>query len=52
MSLIPGERLYRRLLRLYPAEFRRRYGAAMLDFYRERRRAAGPGIWPRTLLDL
>ena len=49
---VPGERLYRRLLRLYPGEFRRRYGAAMLDFYRERRRRAGPGIWPRLLLDL
>ena len=48
----PGERLYRALLRLYPAEFRRRYGVAMLDFYRERRRAAGPAAWPRLLFDL
>ena len=48
----PGERLYRGLLRLYPAEFRRRYGAAMLDFYCERRRAAGRAAWPRLLLDL
>ena len=48
----PGERFYRALLHLYPAEFRRRYGAAMLDFYRERRRAAGRGVWPRVLLDI
>ncbi len=48
----PGERLYQRLLHLYPESFRRRYGSAMLDFYRERRRAAGRGIWPRILIDL
>jgi len=49
---VPGERLYRRLLRLYPPSFRQRYGEGMLDFYRERRRAAGPGVWPRLLFDL
>ena len=48
----PGERLYRALLHLYPEPFRRRYGAALLDFYRERRRAAGPAVWPRILVDL
>ena len=48
----PGEGLYRALLHLYPERFRRRYGPAMLDFYRERSRAAGPGVWPRILLDL
>jgi putative ABC transport system permease protein len=47
-----GERLYLWLLRLYPERFRRRYGAAMLDFYRERRRSTGPGVWPRILIDL
>ncbi|HEU5218978.1 MAG TPA: ABC transporter permease [Gemmatimonadales bacterium] len=49
---VPGERLYRALLHLYPAPFRHRYGAGMLAFYRDRRAAAGPGIWPRLLFDL
>lgn len=48
----PGERVFRALLRLYPERFRRRYEAGMLDFYRERRRAAGRGIWPRLLINL
>jgi predicted permease len=48
----PGERLYRALLHLYPASFRRRYGAEMLAFYRERRRAGGARVWPRVFLDL
>jgi putative ABC transport system permease protein len=48
----PGERLFRSLLRLYPESFRRRYAADMLEFYRERRRAAGPGIWPGLLVNL
>lgn len=48
----PGERLFRALLRLYPERFRRRYQAGMLGFYRERRRTAGPGIWPRLLINL
>jgi hypothetical protein len=30
------EQLYRLLLRLYPAEFRARYGRAMMDFHRDR----------------
>ena len=49
---VPGERLYARLLHCYPREFRARYGAEILDFYRERRRAEGRRIWPRLLLDL
>jgi putative ABC transport system permease protein len=49
---VPGEPIYRALLRLYPAAFRRRYGAEMLAFYRERRRAGGARVWPRVLLDL
>ena len=48
----PGERLYRALLHLYPASFRRRYGAEMLAFYRERRRTGGARVWPRVFLDL
>lgn len=48
----PGERLYGALLQLYPRRFRRRYRAEMLDFYRERRRAGGAGVWPQVLLDL
>jgi len=31
-----GERLYRTLLRLYPADFRELYGEMMVDFYRAR----------------
>ena len=50
--LARGERLYRWLLRLYPERFRHRYGDAMLDFYRQRRGSAGPGVWPRILFDL
>ena len=49
---VPGERLYRALLHLYPKSFRSRYGAEMLSFYRERRRAGGAGVWPRVCLDL
>jgi putative ABC transport system permease protein len=37
---VSGERAYRALLRLYPAGFRSRYAADMLDFYRERMREA------------
>jgi len=48
----PGERLFRALLRLYPGAFRARYGEEMLDFYRERRRTAGPGIWPGLLINV
>jgi len=48
----PGERLFRALFHLYPSAFRARYGEEMLDFYRERRRAAGPGLWPGLLVNL
>ena len=34
-SSVAGERLYRRLLRLYPRGFRDRYSSDMLAFYRE-----------------
>jgi hypothetical protein len=37
-----GERVFAALLRLYPEEFRARYGPAMADFFRERWLAAHP----------
>jgi predicted permease len=55
---LPGERWFRLLLRLYPAEFRARVGAEMVDFYRDRwrahRRAGGStvALWLRLLADL
>jgi predicted permease len=52
MRSVPGERLYRRLLSLYPAEFRSRYEAGMLEFYRERRIAGGRRAWLRLMPDL
>jgi hypothetical protein len=45
------------LLRLYPREFRQRYGTAMRAFHRERMRAARqrgefmPVVWVRVMLD-
>ena len=51
------ERVYHLLLRLYPSEFRARYGRAMVDFHRDRvaaARRAGESIallWLSTLLD-
>jgi hypothetical protein len=35
-SRAPGERLYRSLLVIYPAEFRELFGEMMVDFYRAR----------------
>ena len=35
-----SDRLYRMLLRLYPREFRERFGGDMTDFFRDRRAAA------------
>ncbi len=58
MSRSPGERLYRILLRLYPEQFRRRYQAEMLEFYRDRRAAVGTGVraklrlWALLLADV
>jgi putative ABC transport system permease protein len=53
-----GERVYRLLLRLYPAAFRDRYGAAMEDVFARdwaRARVAGPGavvsFWTRTTIE-
>jgi putative ABC transport system permease protein len=39
-----GEWVYRRLLRLYPAAFRRRFEGEMVAMFGERRRAASPTI--------
>ena len=52
-----GERMYRSLLRLYPREFRRRYGDDMVAFYRERIAADASSvrfaaIWARLVPDL
>ncbi|HEV8498350.1 MAG TPA: ABC transporter permease [Gemmatimonadaceae bacterium] len=52
------DRLYRALLRLYPADFRARYGRAMRDFHRDRfavARSSGESIallWLRTFADV
>jgi len=52
-----AERIFHFLLRIYPAEFRDRYGRAMRDFHRDRltaARLAGDSIallWLRTILD-
>ena len=46
-------RLYRRLLRLYPAGFRENYAAAMERQFRdELRESSGIGMWCRLLADL
>ena len=51
------ERFYHLLLRLYPSEFRARYGRAMVEFHRDRlaaARRAGESIallWLSTVLD-
>jgi putative ABC transport system permease protein len=52
-----GERFYELLLRLYPAEFRARYGRAMRDFQRDRlalaaqHRESIAALWVRTVGD-
>jgi len=54
-----ADRLYRLLLRLYPRNFRERFGGDMTDFFRDRRlhaRQLGPlgaaRVWARAVLDL
>jgi hypothetical protein len=53
-----SERVYRLLLRLYPADFRARYGRAMADFHRDRvaeaRRQGSSmtALWVRTIVDV
>ena len=39
-DMSPADRAYRVLLRLYPREFRQRFGSDMVDFFRDRRLAA------------
>ena len=52
------ERLYRALLRLFPAEFRGDFGDQMADDFREQRADAAAGgptlarLWTRTALDI
>jgi putative ABC transport system permease protein len=40
-----GDRVYRWLLGLYPAEFRRRYGPDMVEMFRDARGDCPPGTW-------
>ena len=48
-----GARLYQRLLRLYPREFREEYGAEMASLYRDRARDEGAlRLWPALLSDV
>jgi hypothetical protein len=52
-----SERVYRMLLRAYPAGFRREYEAPMLQHFRDQLRAAAGarewlGLWLRTATDL
>jgi len=53
-----ADRLYRLLLRLYPRDFRDSYGRAMLDFHRDRVRAARTAgeslalLWLATIADV
>ena len=48
-----GARLYQRLLRLYPREFREEYGAEMACLYRDRARDEGAlRLWLALLADV
>ncbi len=49
-----SERIYRRLLWLYPAEFRDEYGPLMIQLFRDRRRDEKriAHLWIDTLFDL
>ncbi len=54
---MPGERVYRMLLHVYPRDFRLRYGESMVEFYRDRWRAEGhigttQQIWREIVLDV
>ena len=56
----PADRAYRMLLRLYPREFRQRFGPDMVDFFRDRRHAARrtsgtlgvARVWARAISDV
>jgi len=45
-----GARFYRRLLRLYPQEFREEYGAEMASLYRARAREEDAGSLSSPLI--
>ncbi|MGH7618969.1 MAG: ABC transporter permease, partial [Gemmatimonadaceae bacterium] len=53
-----SDRVYRLLLRLYPAEFREQYGRAMVDFHRDRVATARRdgtsmiALWTSTVFDV
>ena len=56
-ALMTAERAFRALLRLYPASFRRRFEAEMVELFLSRARAATAGrrqmrFWVRTLSDV
>jgi putative ABC transport system permease protein len=51
--MMRGERWYRRLLRLYPREFRDEFGGEMTRLYRDRgREESAWGLWCGLILDL
>ena len=52
-----SERVYRALLALYPAEYRREYGKPMVQLFRDRMRREGSGyrttlLWMRMVIGL
>jgi putative ABC transport system permease protein len=50
---VPGERWYRRVLRLYPRDFRDDFGTEMTRLYRDRRREEPWwSLWSSLVLDL
>jgi predicted permease len=53
MNPSQGERWYERLLRLYPSDFRDRFGREMTRLYRDRRRAeSGWRLWCSLIVDV
>ena len=58
--LSAADRMYRLLLRLYPLDFRQRFGADMADFFRDRRLAARRSsgalgvarVWAHAIMDV
>jgi predicted permease len=47
-----GERVYRRLLRLYPRDFSEDYADEMTRLYRDRARGEGASVWVALIADL
>jgi putative ABC transport system permease protein len=53
MHSVPGERWYRRLLRLYPKDFREEFGGEMTRLYRDRgREESAWSLWRSLIVDL